>query len=225
VEGPVHDVKLKPFLISKYEISQGQWLRFTGKNPSHYQPTCYFGDKQHSLLHNLENVSWEEARSVLARMGLRLPSEAEWEYAARGGTTTVWWTGNDKESLAGAANLMDQACLKHQGAIDAPCETWLDDGYVVHAPVNAFRSNPFGLHNVCGNAYEWCEDAWHAGYEGAPTDGSAWTDPRITIRVCRDACWDGMARSCRMAYRIWRDKDYRDCGLGVRPAGSLGEVR
>ncbi|MBU0753499.1 MAG: SUMF1/EgtB/PvdO family nonheme iron enzyme [Planctomycetes bacterium] len=221
VEGPVHEVTVKPFLISKYEMTQAQWVRFMGYNPSHYGPDCRFGGKQNSLLHPLENVSWEEARRVLGWLGLRLPTEAEWEYAARGGTDTIWWTGNEKESLAGTANLMDLTCRTHQGATEAACEEWLDDGFVVHAPVNSYRPNPFGLHDVCGNSYEWCEDAWHPGYEGAPIDGSPWIDATSKIRVCRNCCWDGAASTCRMAYRIWRDKDYKDCGLGVRPAASL----
>jgi formylglycine-generating enzyme required for sulfatase activity/predicted Ser/Thr protein kinase len=220
-EMPVHPVRLKPFFLSRHEMTQGQWLRFTGGNPSHYQPACRFGDKQHSLLHPLENVSWVEARRALARLGLRLPTEAEWEYAVRAGTTTVWWTGNEKESLAGAVNLMDVSCDQSGGAADAPCEKWLDDGYVVHAPVNAFRPNHFGLYGMGGNAYEWCEDAWYSNYEGAPDDGSARTAPSPATRVCRDACWDGPASSCRAAYRIWRGEEYRDCGLGVRPALSL----
>jgi len=218
VEGPVHAVTLELFFISKYEMTQGQWLRFTGRNPSQYLTHTMFGDKQHSLLHPVENISWEEAKLILFRLGLRLPSEAEWEYAARAGTASPWWTGNEKESLAGAANLMDLFCKKYGGASDTTCEEWLDDGYVVHAPVDLFRSNPFGLKNVCGNVYEWCEDAWHSGYSGAPLDGSAWTDPSLATRVCRNACWDGSATTCRAAYRIWRGKEYRDCGLGVRPA-------
>ncbi len=220
-EGPVHPVTLEPFFLSKYEMTQGQWLRFTALNPSLYGPDCWFGGKQHSLLHPVENVSREEAGRVLFRLGLRLPYEAEWEYAARAGTTTVWWTGDAKESLVGAANLKDLSYTKHMGISEGSFEKWLDDGYVTHAPVDSYRPNPFGFHNMYGNVYEWCEDTWHPDYSDAPSNGSAWIDRANSLHVCRDCCWDGDAESCRPVHRIWRGNDYRDCGLGVRPVANL----
>ena len=136
-------------------------------------------------------------------------------------TTTVWWTGDEKESLCGAANLMDRYYYENQDKYKRPVEEWLNDGYVVHGPVDAFRPNPFGLHAVCGNLVEWCEDAWHESYEGAPADGSARFDPLIKDRVCRDGCWDMFASNCRMAWRYWKEQDHKNPGLGFRPAMSL----
>lgn len=221
LERPVHSVTLNPFFMSKYELTQGQWLCVTRRNPSHYDVDTRFGDKQHSLLHPVENVTWQESKLFLARLGLRLPSEAEWEYAVRAGTTTVWWTGNDKESLEGAASLMDLFYDQNQDKYKRLVEAWLNDGYVVHGPVNAFRPNPFGLHGMCGNVCEWCEDTWHPNYEDAPTDGSAWIDPSEMDRVCRDCCWDMFASNCRSAWRYRKKKDHYNPGLGVRPVMSL----
>jgi formylglycine-generating enzyme required for sulfatase activity len=202
-------------------MTQGQWLCFTGQNQSIYRPEHRFGDKQHTLTHPMENVSWEEVNRVLSRLGLRLPSEAEWEYAARAGTTTIWWTGNEKKSLGGAANLMDLSYKNHMGTKEASCEEWLDDGYVTHGPVDFYEPNPFGLHGLLGNVYEWCQDTWHSNYENAPSDGSPWIDPGESTRVCRDCCWDSDAESGRHARRLWRSQEYKDCGLGFRPAVSL----
>jgi formylglycine-generating enzyme required for sulfatase activity len=113
-ERPVHAVGLDAFFISKYEMTQGQWLRCTGKNPSRYGPKETLGVQQHDLLHPVEQVSWEDCTRVLGHLQLGLPTEAQWEYAARAGTTTPWWTGAEKESIQGGANLAD-AFYKRNG--------------------------------------------------------------------------------------------------------------
>ncbi|MHC4414145.1 MAG: bifunctional serine/threonine-protein kinase/formylglycine-generating enzyme family protein [Planctomycetota bacterium] len=155
---PVHDVELDAFFISKYEMTQGQWLRVTGRNPSRWSP----GSDAHgeiTLLHPVESVSWIDSVEVLGRFGLVLPTEAQWEYAARAGTSTVWWTGNDQESLRAAVNLADQSAAR-VGADWPHIAEWpdLDDGYVEHAPVGTYRPNPFGLHDVHGNVWEYVRD-------------------------------------------------------------------
>ncbi len=161
-ESPPHLVALDPFFFSKYEVTQGQWLRFTGRNPSIYGPeNTVFQPGEHSFLHPVEQVSWNECAEFCARLSLRLPTEAQWEYAARAETTTPWWTGEEKESLEGAANIADQAYVRLGGTAAATHE-WpeLDDGYGVHAPVDALRPNAFGLHHITGNVWEWCLDGF-----------------------------------------------------------------
>lgn len=109
---------------------------------------------------------------ALWRYGFDLPTEAQWEYAARAGTATVWFTGNGMSSLEGYLNVADRFCRDHM-----PGSTWsvdleLDDGYVCHALVVEYRPNAFGLHNLSGNVWEWCRDSF-GGYESQrhPGDG------------------------------------------------------
>ena len=102
---------------------------------------------------------------MLARLGLELPTEAQWEYAARGGTATPWYTGAAPISLRGHANLRDATARRSDGRrASGQYELWLNDGYAGLAPVGSFRPNPFGLHDVIGNVSEWCRD-WFQVYE------------------------------------------------------------
>ncbi|MBU0755486.1 MAG: protein kinase, partial [Planctomycetes bacterium] len=126
-DGPVHRVTLKPFLLSKYEMTQGQWLRVTGENPSMYRPGKMTGGIAISLLHPVEQVTWLDCTRVLACLKLRLPSEAEWEYATRAGTSTIYWTGDGDESLAGAVNICDSYAKNHGGPPTWKYGMWLDD--------------------------------------------------------------------------------------------------
>jgi formylglycine-generating enzyme required for sulfatase activity len=220
--GPVHARTVAAFLLSKYEMTQAQWLRFTGENPSHYELGTMERGHAHTLLHPVEQVSWDDGVRVLSRLGLRLPTEAEWEYAARAGTDTIWWTGNDRRSLEGSANLKDSRFVIDEGTPLTHYEAWLDDGYRRHAPVGSYRPNPFGLHDVCGNVREWCRDRWHwEGYEGAPDDGSPWESGSCPERVIRDGGFIGLAGDCRSAARFIGMPGDRHGYIGLRPARSL----
>ncbi len=203
-EQPVHEVAVPAFLISKFEMTQAQWRRATGASPSHYP-----GDP----LQPVEQVSWEESRRTLARWGLRLPSEAEWEYAARAGTTSEWWT----DDLAGAGNLADRTG-KRRGL--AKGEDW-DDGEGPPCPVGRYRANPLGLHDTIGNVWEWCEDSYHGDYRGAPSDGSAWVEPATSVRTARGGAYGQLAEHSRSATRSGFAPGYRVGDLGVRPAMAI----
>ena len=188
------------FFVSKYEMSQGQWLRLAGANPSIYQQ-----ELRDTLVHPVQQVSRRDCVRILRRAGLRLPSETEWEYACRAGTTAPWWTGAGKKDLEGACNLADQAARRRYPSI-----TWegirdwpeLDDGAPLTAPVDSYRANRFGLHNVHGNVAEWCADSM----QGLP--------------VSRGGSFQDKATDARSARRI-AQYDQPQGNVGVRPARSV----
>jgi serine/threonine protein kinase/formylglycine-generating enzyme required for sulfatase activity len=216
-EGPVHEVELSPFFISKYEMTQGQWLRLTGRNPSDWQKR----DPAPTLDHPVEEVSWLDCMFWLPQAGLALPSEAQWEYSARAGTDTPWWTGREKVSLQEehAANLADRSATR-VGAIWPDINDWpeLDDGYAMHAPVGTYSPNPFGLHEVAGNLWEWCMDGMDADYYSrAPTVDPICPWVGLSYRIARGGGYTSSAFLVRSALRHGTTPPYAEASLGVRP--------
>ncbi len=170
-------------------------------------------------------VSHDDALAYIAWLnqrtggGYRLPSEAEWEYAARAGTETARYWGDGMEQAHLYANLADQSLRNHMGpAGDGRSFIDGDDGYVFTSPVGSFKANGFGLHDVLGNVWEWCADAWHSSYEGAPTDGSAWAADGTAARVVRGGSWYGYAGYGRAADRGGYGPAFRFGFLGFRCA-------
>ena len=147
-------------------------------------------------------VSWRDAQAYASWAGLRLPSEAEWEYACRASTVTRFYTGDkDKDP--------DQA-------------GWYDDtsGGRLH-PVGEKAPNAFGLYDMHGNVWEWVNDDWHDDYDGAPKGGRAWIELPGASRVVRGGSWDINARYCRSATRSHDDPGYRFNYLGFRLSRSV----
>ncbi len=216
-EEPVHDLTLDPFFMSKYEMTQGQWFRVMGTNPSYYGKGSEFIDEENPLSHPVEQVSWEDCTRALERLALVLPTEAQWECAARGGADSPWWTGSDEQALKDAANLADQYCRTHGGPPEWTYESW-DDGFTVHAPVGRFRVNDFGLHDVAGNLFEWCRD-WYVDYkvDVKPGDGERKLEGTRS-RVIRGGSFYDPAPYARSASRSDGAPEYRINSLGVRPA-------
>ncbi|MEM9799910.1 MAG: SUMF1/EgtB/PvdO family nonheme iron enzyme [Planctomycetota bacterium] len=222
-ERPMSRVELSPFFASKYEMTQGQWLRFTGSNPSRYQPGFFPNGLSFELTHPVERMTWYDAMRELERMGLALPSEAQWEYAARAGTSTPWWTGADRESLARreAVNIADDSAAER--GIDWPTiQDWpgLADGHAVHAPVGTYAPNPFGLHEICGNVAEWCRDGYDWYDPSFLVDPvSPWEDTEL--RVSRGGMFAGTALHVRSAGRMNVSATHADEGTGIRPVRAI----
>jgi len=144
-EGPPIEVDVPAFFLSKYEMTQAQWKRSVGTNPSVYVKRII----KPKPMNPVNQVNWFDCDTTARRLGLTLPTEEQWEYAARGGTTSPWWTGHKEGSVLGAANLRGK-----QGR---------DDSRAVMA-VGSFPPNPFGLHDVLGNVSEWCANyPYHYG--------------------------------------------------------------
>jgi formylglycine-generating enzyme required for sulfatase activity/serine/threonine protein kinase len=221
-ERPAHAVTLAPFFMGKHELTQGQWLRVAGVNPSAYPGGTELGGRRHTLLHPVEQISWRDASRMLARLGLQLSTEAQWEYAARGGTTSVYWSGQEKASLQGAANLADRYCKEHGGPGSWQFEMWLDDGYVTHAPVGTYRANGFGLHDVAGNVWEFVQDHY-GSYElpVRPGDGERQV-PGDTPRVFRGGGFRSNAVHARSGdrYSLYAP-DFVGFDVGVRAARAV----
>ncbi len=218
-EGPVHEVALDAYFIGKHEVSQGQWKRASGTNAGIIRPGTRHGATLISLLHPVESVSWTECDTVLRRMALCLPTEAQWERAARAGTSTPWWSGLERETLRGAVNVADQSAAR-AGAPWVEIRDWpdLDDGYVVHAPIDTLRPNPFGLHHVVGNVWEWCADKY--GAYDLPVragDGLRLVDGPAQ-QVGRGGSFTKTAAIGRHTNRGPAAPFYRDESIGVRAA-------
>ncbi|MBD2512247.1 SUMF1/EgtB/PvdO family nonheme iron enzyme [Nostoc muscorum FACHB-395] len=223
-ESPQHEVTVPPFFMGKYPITQAQWRaaaalpqvnRELKPDPSNF--------KSDNLL--VEQVSWYDAIEFCDRLSshtkrqYQLPSEAEWEYACRAGTTTPFHFGETITSeLANyRANQVYGAGVK--GTYRA--ET---------TPVGSFSvSNAFGLYDMHGNVLEWCLDDWHNNYEGVPTDGSAWFDKNDIYQkqgraVLRGGSWYDLPKNCRSAYRGNGARDSLNYDIGFRVVCTVGRI-
>ncbi|MCP3916624.1 MAG: SUMF1/EgtB/PvdO family nonheme iron enzyme [bacterium] len=219
-ELPPHEVELTWYFLSKFEVTQGQWLHFTGSNPSQFQPPHVFVG---TLLHPLENVSWFESERILGRMGLRLPTEAEWEHACRGGTRSPWWTGADRDSLVtGRAGNLGDAAAQRAGLRWGHLNWKLDDGSVLHAPVGTYAANPFGLHDVHGNVAEWCADHYVRHYYlVSPRKDPVATVPDALRRVWRGGAFMMNTLDARSSERANANPSFASQAFGLRPARAV----
>ncbi|TQD29544.1 formylglycine-generating enzyme family protein [Methanolobus vulcani] len=194
-EKPIHTVKIpKPFYLGKYTVTQKQWKAVMGNNPSDFKDD----DRP------VGQVSWNDVQEFVRKLNemegtdeYRLPSEAEWEYGCRAGTTTRYLFGDD------ASDLDDYA--------------WWDknSGCTTH-PVGQKKPNPWGLYDVHGNVWEWCQDEWHDDYTGAPDDGSSWEDGSSSDRIIRGGGLGVEAWYCRSAFRYYFQPDGRGSPVGFR---------
>ena len=213
-EKPRHSVRLRPFLISKYEVSQSQWLAVMGGNPSRREGADL----------PVETVSWFDCRQFCSETGLSLPTEAQWEYACRAGTSTNFAFG---EALSfHSANFgwweKAKAYEKTRPTVVQDGRTWfvLEDSPLSSTVVSvtSFPPNPFGLHQMHGNVFEWCRDVYDAEFYRKPE--SREVDPQSRDGSERRAVRGGScmqsAERCRSGSRLWLDPSRANYELGFR---------
>ena len=222
-EAPVHEVVLSPFFVSKYEMTQGQWLRITSREPSQW--TISSGDngiQSFDLTHPVERVSWHDSTETMRRIGLCLPTESQWEYACRGGTSTAWWTGQDVKSLDGKVNLADQTARRNQATWFQGTE-WPDltDGWSVHAPVGSFPANAFGLHEMAGNVWEHCFGELEDYTLPSQVDPSTPWRGGDKFNAGRGGGFGDAPTLLRSGHRDAGTPDRRGTNTGLRPARKL----
>jgi len=206
VEKPVHRVTIaKPFAIGRREVTFDEWDQCAAAGAC-----SRVGDQGQSRGERpVTDVSWRDAKAYATWLSqttgkpYRLPSEAEWEYAARGGTKTTYWWGRDA------------------GSKFANCRECGGNGGQQTIATGSFPANPFGLFDTAGNAAEWVEDCWNDSYRGAPKDGTAWTSGQCGQRVLRGGSFDSQARYVRSASRFRYDVDVRYYANGFRVARDL----
>ena len=240
-----------PFALGKHELTRGEFARFV--NASSYKTSaersqgCVAWDGKDWAYdarktwrnpgfaqadnHPVVCVSWNDAQAYLAWLNekvpgkaFRLPSEAEWEYAARAGQGAKrfpWGDDQNYSQICSFANSMDAT-----GKAKVPGVTWTaascSDGYAYTAPSGSFKPNAFGLYDMHGNAFEWVQDVYHENYQGAPADGSAWVSGGDQdMQVQRGGAWGGTPGNQRSAVRMRAAPDDGINGTGLRIARTL----
>ncbi|MEO1329233.1 MAG: formylglycine-generating enzyme family protein [Pseudomonadota bacterium] len=248
-ESPRRTVDVAAFALSRSEVARGEYAAFVAETG--YRGGLGSGDVcrtyedgswdfrsgrswrdpgfEQTDRHPVVCVSWEDAQSYIAWLNAktpnapyRLPSAAEWEYAARarGAGAYVW--GDDPDRGCDHANLYDQTSARVNGFNWAAAAC--DDGYAFTAPAGSFRENAFGLVDMAGNVWEWTEDCWHESYRGAPSDGAAWMSANggdCARGGLRGGAWDFKPTSARTANRNRTERGYRGAFVGFRLARDL----
>ncbi|MEO0935742.1 MAG: formylglycine-generating enzyme family protein, partial [Cyanobacteria bacterium J06641_2] len=188
-ESPQHKVNIKPFYMGKFAVTQAQYQAIMGENPSRFK-----GNNR-----PVETVSWNDATEFCQKLTgktgrtYRLPSEAEWEYACRAGTTTSFHFGETITTKL--ANYDGTTTYANEPRGEYRKQT---------TEVGNFPRNAFGFCDMHGNVWEWCQDTWHDNYNGAPTDGSAWIENgNDSPRVLRGGSWKNNPGFCRSAFRYY----------------------
>jgi len=201
-EEPQHQVAISDFYLAQFPVSQGLWQALMGENPAYFP----------GLDRPQETISWDDAQecikklSGITRQSFRLPTEAEWEYAARGGKFNLGC------NYAGSKRVKEVAWYNRNSHEETKT-------------LGRKFPNELGLYDMSGNVWEWCADDWHSNYEHAPVDGSAWIDAeRGSYRVRRGGSWYSYSRLCRSALRNDWFPGRRSYVLGFRLALSLQPV-
>jgi formylglycine-generating enzyme required for sulfatase activity/uncharacterized caspase-like protein len=217
-ERPQHKVEVEPFLMSKFPVTFAQWKAIAQMQPIHrklkVRPSRHWGNNRPVI-----EISWRDAVEFCDRLSqrtghsYRLPTEAEWEYACRAGTTTPFHFGQTITSDLANYDGTHTYCLEPKGINRAKT---LQVGELKFA-------NAFGLFDMHGNVWEWCQDHWHTDYNGAPLNGAAWIDSTNNNQnyVIRGGSWLNESSNCRSSYRLWKNSDQVSNHIGFRIVRSL----
>ncbi|QLE58112.1 formylglycine-generating enzyme family protein [Nostoc sp. TCL26-01] len=209
-ESPQHTVTLQPFFMGKFPVTQAQWQAVASLAKVNIlldtDPSYFKGANR-----PVENVSWDDAVEFCARLSkktgriYRLPSEAQWEYACRAGTTTPFYVGDTITTDLANYN----GNYTYGSGVKGEYREQTTD-------VGKFPANPFGLFDMCGNIWGWCQDEWHENYNQAPVDGSSWLGVNIKYRLLRGGSWRVISGVCRSAVRGRVTPVARRSGIGFR---------
>ncbi len=231
-EQPAHQVRItRAFDLGKHEVTVGQFRAFV--TAAHYQTDAERSVQGSAPLHvwfpqkddhPVLSVSWNDARAFCdwltkkegGRVRYRLPTEAEWEYACRAGTSSLFSNGDDPEKLAQIGNVADASARKKY-----PDWAWsikANDGYVYTAPVGTYPPNAWGLCDMIGNVWEWCEDGYAVDSYAKTTGDDPQGPSQAALRVFRGGCWFASPRRCRPADRGGFAPGFRCSALGFRVA-------
>lgn len=240
-EVPVHMVKIKGFRLSKTEITVGQYHEFVQDSWYAGGSTCWANDESNEVKelplhwmslkmapsdnHPVVCISWEDAKAYTTWLAkktgkkYRLPTEAEWEYAARAGGNDRFFYGNDLSQICNYGNVRDLSGSSVYGWDNDL--TYCEDLGAFTTEVGTYKANRFGLYDMIGNAWEWTEDCYHDSYIDAPSDGSAWTAKKCEFRVYRGGAWFDWSHSTRSANRGRDEPSTRNSGYGFRIAQDI----
>ena len=212
-ELPVHKVSVSRFALGRYEVTFEQYdvyVRATGSE----SPQDRWGRGRRPVI----DVTWQDAMAftewlaVITASPVRLPTEAEWEYAARAGSDNDFSFGNDDSTLCEYANIADQSTTI--GWRNKKC----DDGYRTTAPVGSFKPNAFGLYDMSGNVWEWLDDCWLRNYKSAPSDSRPQLTGSCSKRAQRGGSWFYGSDEARSAYRAFGNEFDKSVTVGFRLA-------
>ena len=239
---PQRSVTVKRFSAGRFEITRGQYRAFAEATRRSSDGCFLWTGTQFEIdqtkawrnpgyaqddTHPVTCVSWEDASAYVMWLGrhtgrkYRLLTEAEWEYAARAGTTATRYWGDDANMACDYSNGADHATAAQvPGAGNWPVAT-CNDGHAYTAPVGSYRPNAFGLYDMLGNVEEWTQDCWNGNYRGAPTDGSAWVTGDCALRAVRGGAWDDAPVGVPAAYRVGSPTVIRVYRRGFRVATDL----
>jgi formylglycine-generating enzyme required for sulfatase activity len=239
-EKPIHSVTVSDFYIGKYEVTNAEFVKFLNAKGnqeeggaawinlggSYEDEKCRLQESgsRFTVQSGYDNypviyVSWYGARAYCKWLkettgkGFRLPTEAEWEYAAGG--------GNVGQRHAFAGTNTERSLYRYANFADKNTDySWStksqNDNYAYTAPIGKYLPNELGIYDMSGNVWEWCEDTWHSNYQNAPINGSAWIDEKSNIRLVRGGSWYSTPDGCRVANRNDVNPSNRDSSLGFR---------